>query len=134
MSAIVLVEDDANTAVITRKILTRLGRHTVTVTVDLDEAAGMARRGQVDLFIVDVSLSNATLGGLAFDGVDFSKILKGHDATRSIPILLSTAHAMRGDREHLLGHSRANGYITKPFTPEELLRAVNTLVGDRDPT
>jgi CheY-like chemotaxis protein len=89
----------------------------------------MARRGEVDLLVVDVSLSSATLDGAALDGVDFARALKRDARTRSIPILLATAHAMRGDREHLLRESMADGYITKPYTPEALLSAVGALLG-----
>lgn len=38
---------------------------------------------------------------------------------------------MRGDREHLLSESMADAYIAKPFTPEEILGAVRTLIGAR---
>jgi CheY-like chemotaxis protein len=45
------------------------------------------------------------------------------EAGRAVPIVAMTAHAMKGDRERCLD-AGMDGYLVKPFTPDDLLRTV----------
>jgi CheY-like chemotaxis protein len=68
----------------------------------------------VDVILLDVSLSQSTYKGEAVDGIRIAQLLKKDSKTSWIPIILVTAHAMRGDREAFLAQSGADGYIAKP--------------------
>jgi CheY-like chemotaxis protein len=47
--------------------------------------------------------------------VELCRILKSDPSTARIPVMLATAHAMRGDAEHLLAQSGADQYVAKPI-------------------
>ena len=115
MSRILVVEDDAKNAQILERVLTRKGGHVVTLSQDVERILGVCERGEVDLVLLDVSLSGCKHGGEAVDGIWICHALKERMTTAQIPVVLVTAHAMRGDREHFLRASGANGYVTKPI-------------------
>jgi CheY-like chemotaxis protein len=129
MTHIVLVEDDVSNQIVMRKVLTKIGGYTVTVTEDVEELLNLARSGAVALVVMDVSLANSTYGGRHLDGVAITQLLKADPAARSVPVLLSTAYAMQGDAERLRAECGADGYISKPFVePRELVDKVRLLL------
>jgi two-component system cell cycle response regulator DivK len=69
----------------------------------------------VDLVIMDVSLVNTRLHGRPVTGVELCRALKDDPRTAALPIMLATAHAMRGDAESFLQRSGADGYVAKPI-------------------
>ena len=114
MPYILVVEDDPNNALVFEAILRRIGGFDVGVTEDVDEIIESCRSGKVDLVIMDVSLTQSFFNGEKVDGLDIAKLLKEDDECKNIPVLLATAHAMKGDKERFLTMSGADGYITKP--------------------
>ena len=76
--------------------------------------------GEVDLVILDVSLANTTWEGQPLNGLDLCRLLKGDPETSGVPILLATAHAMRGDAESFVEGSGADGYVSKPILDHAL--------------
>lgn len=114
MRHIVVVEDDPHNAVLLRKLLEKRGGWRVTVTESVGELLEAARGG-ADLAILDVSLANTHWQGRPVNGVDLCRMLKGDPRTVGMPVILATAHAMRGDAEHLLAESGADGYVAKPL-------------------
>jgi len=61
------------------------------------------------------------------DGVELTARLKATPATAEIPILIVSASAQRRDFELARG-AGADGYLTKPFAPDELLAEVARLI------
>ena len=61
------------------------------------------------------------------DGWEAARILKADDATRSIPIIALTAHAMAGDRERCL-EAGCEEYDTKPIEFKRLLGKIDALL------
>lgn len=60
-------------------------------------------------------------------GIDFARTLRADARTRDLPILLLTARAHEGDK--LLGFERgADDYVTKPFSPRELVARVRAVL------
>ena len=114
MPNVLVVEDDASNAQVFRAILKRIGGFQVTVTEDVEEVLNLVRARSVDLVIMDVSLSNSYYEDEKLDGLAITRLLKSEGATRGTPVLLTTAHAMAGDRERFLAASGANGYVAKP--------------------
>jgi CheY-like chemotaxis protein len=69
--------------------------------------------GEVDLVLLDVSLTSAQWQGQIVNGVELCQILK-KKSPRRLPVLLATAHTMSGDRERFLEASGADGCLEKP--------------------
>ena len=115
MRRVLVVEDDAHSAVLFRKLLEKRCGCQVTVTESVEEILGLCRAGAVELVIMDVSLNNSRWEDRAVSGVEICRLLKRDPATAHIPVVLATAHAMRGDAESLLTESGADDYIAKPI-------------------
>jgi len=112
---VLVVEDDAINALLFRMILEKRGGFRVTVTESPAEVFEAVRKGTVDLVILDVSLSRSRWEGQPVNGVDVCRILKGDPATATVPVMLATAHAMRGDQLALMRDSGADDYVAKPI-------------------
>ena len=119
MIHVVVVEDDAMNALLFRRLFERRCGYRVTTTESPDELLALARAGKVDLVLMDVSLANSHHQGQPVNGVDLCRLLKRDPATCKVPVMLATAHAMRGDAEALLAESGADDYLSKPIVDHE---------------
>jgi two-component system, cell cycle response regulator DivK len=130
---ILVVEDDPMNAKIFQLILTRKAGYEVEVTEDPETVFRRARAGEVDAIIMDISLSNSRVGGEPIDGLEISRRLKRDPEGRRVPILLATAHAMKGSREDFLRASGADDYVSKPIVNSaELIARIETLIQQRN--
>ncbi len=119
MPKILLVEDnEMNRDMLTRR-LERRGFETL-VAVDGEEGLRLARTGQPDLILMDMSLP-------ALDGWEATKRLKNAPDTAHIPIVALTAHAMSGDRERALA-AGCDDYDTKPVEFPRLMEKIDALL------
>jgi DNA-binding response OmpR family regulator len=74
-----------------------------------------------DLIILDVMMPGR-------GGIETCKVLKEDDRTADIPVILLTAKSTREDRD--IGKAAgADGYITKPFSPQNVIDSVQSLLG-----
>ncbi|HEY7727958.1 MAG TPA: response regulator [Candidatus Eisenbacteria bacterium] len=129
---ILIVEDDPMNAKLFELLLTRRGGYGVQVTEDPAHLAAEIRAERVDLVIMDVSLSNSRMDGVPVDGLAITRRLKTDPSTRHVPILLATAHAMKGSREKFLRESGADDYISKPIvSADELIQRIEALLARR---
>jgi two-component system, cell cycle response regulator DivK len=119
MRRALVVEDDAHNATLFRKLLEKRCGCSVTVTESVAVILDACRNGDVELVIMDVSLNNSRWEGKPINGVEICQLLKQDPATAAIPVLLATAHAMRGDAETLLAESGADDYVAKPIVDHE---------------
>jgi two-component system cell cycle response regulator DivK len=125
---ILIVEDDAMNAKLFDVILTRKAGFQVEITEDTELVRRRAREGSVDVIILDVSLSNSTWDGVPVDGLEICRRLKRDPKTAAVPVLLATAHAMKGAREKFLSESGADEYISKPIvSADELIETIRAL-------
>jgi CheY-like chemotaxis protein len=116
---VVYVEDDGdNVYVLTR----RLGRRGFDVVVAGDGAAGIetVRKTHPALVLMDMSLP-------VMDGWEATRRLKADPATRDIPVIGLSSHAMIGDREVALS-AGCDDYDTKPIELERLLAKMHHLL------
>jgi CheY-like chemotaxis protein len=130
---IMIVEDDPMNAKLFQLVLTRKGGYDIQITEDPAQVIQEIKAGTVALVIMDVSLSNSTLDGKPVDGLEITRRLKADPATRHVPVLLATAHAMKGSKEKFLRESGADDYISKPIvSADELLQRIETLIAKRN--
>jgi CheY-like chemotaxis protein len=119
MPKILLVEDqEMNRDMLSRR-LTKRG-YEVAIAVDGAEGVEKARAESPDLILMDMSLP-------VMDGWEATRTLKADAATRAIPVIALTAHAMSTDREKALA-AGCDGYETKPVELPKLLEAIEKLL------
>jgi two-component system, cell cycle response regulator DivK len=119
MATVLIVEDDSANILVFTKILTKRASLAVQSTENVDEVIQLANSGTIDLILMDVALSRSMYQGKSIDGLKITQMLKDSPATQAIPIILVTAHAMRGDRENFLKLSGADDYISKPVVDQQ---------------
>ena len=73
----------------------------------------------IALVVMDVSLVDSWWEGKQVNGVDLCRLLKTDPQTIGVPVVLATAHAMRGDMERLLSDSGADDYVAKPIVDHD---------------
>ncbi len=103
---ILLVEDNEANSVLATAVLEREGFQ-VEVAASAAEALDLLYARDFDLVLMDVQLPGE-------DGLTFTRRLKSHADTASLPIVALTAHAMAGDRERAL-EAGCLGYVSKPI-------------------
>jgi len=125
---IIIVEDNALVAKFFQMALERAGGFSCLVTEDVPGILREVAAGEVDLILLDVSLTNAEWNSRNVNGVELCRLLK-EKSPRRLPVLLATAHAMSGDRERLLESSGADGYLEKPvYDSAQLVAKVRELM------
>lgn len=117
MKHVLVVEDDPQNALLFRKILEKRGGFRVTLSEDPAQIFAVVDAG-IDLVVMDVSLAHSKWEGRQVNGVDLCKMIKHHPHRAHTPVLLATAHAMRGDAEQLLAESGADDYASKPIVDQ----------------
>ena len=120
MPKILLVEDnEMNRDMLSR----RLERRGFQVVIALDGAQGieMASSEKPDLILMDMSLP-------VVDGWEATRRLKASDATRHIPVIAITSHAMAEDRRKAL-EAGCDDYDTKPVELPRLLGKIAAFLG-----
>ena len=119
MSRILLVEDnEMNRDMLSRRLARR--KFDVELAVDGQEALDKTRSTSPDLILLDMSLP-------VKDGWTVAEELKADDATKSIPIIALTAHAMVGDREKALA-AGCDEYETKPIDFKRLVSKIEAML------
>ncbi|WP_306600282.1 response regulator [Geothrix sp. 21YS21S-2] len=123
---ILIVEDDPINVKFMKVVLVRKGGFDVVVSEDVDEILAIVAAGDVSAVIMDISLSRSIHLGQKVDGIYITRLLKADPATKGVPVILATAHAMTGDRERFLAETGAEHYLSKPLhDPDHFLREVN---------
>jgi CheY-like chemotaxis protein len=119
MTTVLIVEDDPINLRVFSKILVKRGNFEVKSTENVQQVITWAKNKEIDVILMDVSLSRSFHENKAVDGLYITKMLKSSPDTASIPVILVTAHAMEGDRENFLQQSGADNYISKPVIDHE---------------
>ena len=126
---ILLVEDDPINIKFMELVLTRMGGYEVLKSEDVVEVLELAKTADLSGIIMDVSLSRSSYEGNNVDGIFITKLIKQDEASKAIPVLLATAHAMFGDKEKFMRETGAEGYLSKPFhDPTAFLKAVQAVI------
>lgn len=120
MAKILLIEDNEMNRDMLSRRLDRRGFQ-VVIAVDGQQGIDMAYSEHPDLILMDLSLP-------VIDGWEATRRLKADAATKAIPLIALTAHAMSGDRESAL-EAGADDYDTKPIELPRLLEKIGLLLG-----
>lgn len=124
MRKILVIEDTENNQIIIGRRLKSKG-YDVHLRANAEEGILAARELRPHLILMDIGLPT-------MDGWDATRILKDDDATRNIPVIALTAHAMAGDREKAL-EARCDEYETKPIDFTSLFGKIETLIARHAP-
>ena len=116
---VLVVEDDPANAVLIETILSRFGGFAVVASDDGDEVLRLAAGAGLAAVLMDVSLADTRVTGSKVDGIELTRRIRSLPGCAHLPVILLTAHAMRGDREHLLFSSGANDYVAKPIADQQ---------------
>jgi CheY-like chemotaxis protein len=120
MTKVLLVEDnEMNRDMLSRRLIRR--GFEVIFAVDGKQGVDAARREKPDIILMDMSLP-------VMDGWEATRCVKADDATRSVPVIGLTAHAMSGDREKAM-EAGCDDYDTKPVELDRLIGKIERLLG-----
>ncbi|ACL25577.1 response regulator transcription factor [Chloroflexus aggregans] len=116
---ILVVDDEPGIVKIARDYLERAGFHVISAG-DGPSALRLARQEHPSLIVLDLMLPG-------MDGLDVTRALRQDPLTAGVPIIMLTARVEETDR--LIGlELGADDYITKPFSPRELVARVRAVL------
>ena len=121
MKTILIVEDNAANMKLATMLLRKAG-YAVLGAGNAEDGIAIARAEPPDLVLMDIQLPG-------MDGLEATRLLKGDPATRAIPVVALTAHAMKGDDARIL--EVCDGYIAKPLRYKEFLAEVEKQLGGK---
>ena len=116
---IIVVEDEVDIREIIEYNLSREG-YQVYVTPDGENALRLIKKQTPDLVLLDLMLPG-------LDGIEVCRMLKNDPVTRPIPVIMVTAKGEESDIVLGLGIG-ADDYVTKPFSPKELLARIKAVL------
>jgi two-component system, cell cycle response regulator DivK len=119
MATIMVVEDNELSRDALCRRLERRG-YRVLLAVDGEEAVSIGRARLPDLVLMDLGLPGV-------DGWEATRQLKADAATRHIPIIVLSAHAMTNDRDKAL-EAGGDDFDTKPIRFQQLLEKIEALL------
>jgi CheY-like chemotaxis protein len=119
MPKILLVEDNEMNRDMLSRRLVRNGFE-VAIAVDGGQGVAMATSERPDLILMDLSLP-------VIDGWEATRRVKADPATKAIPVIALTAHAMSDDKEKALA-AGCDDFDTKPVELPRLLAKIQALI------
>jgi DNA-binding response OmpR family regulator len=121
---ILCIEDEAEMIDLIRLIL---GRHGFDVkgAADGREGLELVCKEKPDLVLLDLMMPD-------MDGWEVYQQMKADETTRNIPVIVVTAKAQSIDKVLGLHIAKVDDYIAKPFSPQELLASIDTVLGRKN--
>ena len=119
---ILVVDDQEDLRGVLRDLLTGSG-YTVIEAADGEAGVAKAKSDRPDLILMDTQMP-------VIDGYEATRRIKVDPDLNPIPIVAVSSFAMKGDEEK----ARAAGcdhYVTKPYSPMQLLRLIRGFVGEK---
>ncbi|MBP7392824.1 MAG: phosphate regulon transcriptional regulator PhoB [Zoogloea sp.] len=123
-ATILLVEDEPAIQELISANLMRAGHHVLRAG-DAETAQRIVREALPDLILLDWMLPGMS-------GVEFARRLRSEERTRAIPLIMLTARGEEQDKVMGL-ESGADDYVTKPFSPRELVARIKAVLRRRAP-
>ena len=123
LKRVIYIEDEPEMIDLVRLILSRKG-YEVHGANGGREGLELVTREQPDLVLLDLMMPD-------IDGWDVYQQMKAEETTRNIPVIIITAKAQSIDRVLGLHIAKVDDYISKPFSPQELLDRVERVMAER---
>ena len=120
----VYIEDEPEMIDLVRLILKRK-QYEVIGANGGREGLDTIRKMIPDVILLDLMMPD-------MDGWEVYQQLKADEATRSIPVIVITAKAQKIDKVLGLHIAKVDDYISKPFSPAELLESLQRVFGERE--
>ncbi len=120
---VLLVEDNEDNRIVYSTILRHFG-YEVSEALNGEEGIAKARTQQPDIVLMDISIP-------VIDGWEATQVLKHDPATKHIPIIALTAHALASDREKAM-EVGCDGYLAKPCEPRAVVAEVQRFLGRKN--
>ncbi len=118
-ATILIVEDEAAIQELIAYNLQQAGYESVCAE-NAEKAMAMINNALPDLILLDWMLPNMS-------GIEFARMLRRNERTRLIPIIMLTARTQEADKVAGL-EIGADDYMTKPFSPRELIARINAVL------
>lgn len=119
MAKILIIEDTENNRILLTRRLKPRGFEVVTAE-DAEKGVAMVPAENPSLILMDVGLPGMS-------GWEATRVLKGDPATRHVPVIALTAHAMDGDREKAVA-AGCDDYEIKPIDFPRLFEKIDRLI------
>lgn len=123
LKCIICVEDEPDMIDLIRLILSRRGFEVKGAAGGV-EGLRLIRQEPPDLILLDLMMPD-------MDGWEVYHQLKADEATKHIPVIVVTARAQSIDRLLGLRIAKVDDYITKPFSPQDLMNSVEKVLDAR---
>ena len=120
---LVYIEDEIEMIDLVRLILGRRGFEVIGANGG-NEGLETVRRDLPDLVLLDLMMPD-------LDGWEVFQQMKADESTREIPVIVVTAKAQTIDRVLGLHIAKVDDYISKPFSPQELINSVEKVLDRR---
>jgi two-component system, OmpR family, response regulator VicR len=120
---ILCIEDEPEMIDLIRLILSRRGFE-ISGANGGKEGLAIIRKDHPDLVLLDLMMPQ-------MDGWEVYQQMKADQATKDIPVIVVTAKAQSIDKVLGLHIAKVDDYITKPFSPQELLASVDRVLGPK---
>ncbi|GFO63506.1 response regulator [Geomonas paludis] len=117
---ILIIDDSELVLAMAKDALDQAGYQVLTATNGIEANRFIFAKDRPDLIIMDIMMP-------MLDGNKKAKLLKENEVSRDIPILLLSSKSEAEMRE-LVDEAKANGYILKPFTPAQIIKAVSAVL------
>ena len=119
---ILVVEDQEDLRGILRDLLTGSG-YAVAEAADGREGVAKAKAERPDLILMDIQLP-------IVDGYEATRQIKADANLVRTPVIAVSSFAMKGDEDKARA-SGCDGYVTKPYSPMQLLRVIRGFLGEQ---
>ena len=118
---ILIVEDQEDNRTILRDVLSTVGYELIEA-LNGEDGVKLAQNERPDLILMDIQLPK-------MDGYEATQQIKSIAELKTIPIIAVTSYALSGDQAKARS-AGCDGYVSKPFSPRELLARVREYLPD----
>jgi two-component system cell cycle response regulator DivK len=119
---ILVIEDQEDLRGVLHTLLTGSG-YSVVEAADGQAGVATALSERPDLILMDIQMP-------VMDGYEATRQIKADPSLKETPIIAVSSFAMKGDEEKARG-AGADHYVTKPYSPMQLLRLIRGFLGDK---
>jgi two-component system response regulator VicR len=121
---ILCIEDEPEMIDLIRLILGRRGFEVIGAAGG-KEGLEKVRQDPPDLVLLDLMMPD-------MDGWEVYQQMKADEKTKNIPVIVVTAKAQSIDKVLGLHIAKVDDYISKPFSPQDLMNSVDKVIGEND--